>query len=71
MSARAMDSASSLESTLRMTRSMGMPGPSVADPVEARQRLSRECPGRRHRVQVDGYAGYSGQWFLDAFIVDP
>lgn len=61
---------------LVVRRATSCPGPEVAMACAAgyyqdRSFLDLTLDAGDYWVQVDGYAGYSGPWFLDAFIVDP
>ena len=72
-----LDMKGSAYSTLLVVRrATGCPGPEVAKACAAgyftdRSFLDLTLEAGSYWVQVDGYAGYFGQWFLDAFIVDP
>ncbi|MBI3203636.1 MAG: hypothetical protein HYZ29_19010 [Myxococcales bacterium] len=72
-----LDMAGSAYNTLLVVRrATGCPGPEVVKGCAAgyqtgRSFLDLTLDAGSYWVQVDGYAGYSGQWFLDAFIVDP
>lgn len=67
---------SAYNTLLVVRKATGCPGPEVAKGCAAgyqtdRSFLDLTLDAGSYWVQVDGYAGYSGQWFLDAFIVDP
>lgn len=67
---------SAYNTLLVVRRATACPGPEVAKACAAgyyqdRSFLDLTLDAGSYWVQVDGYAGYSGQWFLDAFIVDP
>lgn len=67
---------SSYNTLLVVRKATGCPGPEVALACAAgyyqdRSFLDLSLDSGSYYVQVDGYAGYSGQWFLDVFIVDP
>ncbi|MFO0569968.1 MAG: putative metal-binding motif-containing protein [Polyangiaceae bacterium] len=61
---------------LAVRRAESCPGPEVAQACAAgysqdRSFLDLTLDAGAYWVQIDGYAGYFGQWFLDVFIVDP
>jgi len=61
---------------LVLRKATSCPGPEVASACAAgyypdRSFLDVTLDPGSYWVQIDGYAGYSGQWFLEAMIVDP
>jgi hypothetical protein len=67
---------SAYHTLLVVRKATGCPGPEVAKGCAAgysgdRSFLDLTLEAGSYWVQVDGYAGYSGQWFLDVFVVDP
>ncbi|MBK7586658.1 MAG: putative metal-binding motif-containing protein [Myxococcales bacterium] len=72
-----LDMKGSAYSTLLVVRrAEGCPGPEVTKACAAgyypdKSFLDLTLDAGSYFVQVDGYAGNSGQWFLDVFVVDP
>lgn len=72
-----LDMKGSAYSTLLVVRKAeGCPGPEVAKACAAgypvdRSFLDLTLDAGNYFIQVDGYAGASGQWFLDVFVADP
>lgn len=72
-----LDMAGSSYSTLLAVRKAeGCPGPEVSKACAAGYGLDKSfldltLEAGSYFVQVDGYAGQSGQWFLEVFVTDP
>jgi hypothetical protein len=67
---------SDFDTLLNVRRGPACPGEEVEGGCSVmsqgdRSYLDRTLPAGEYFVQVDGYAGASGTWFLDVFVMDP
>jgi hypothetical protein len=67
---------SSYNTLLTVRHAQGCPGPEVANACAAgyvpeRSFLDLTLDAGSYFIQIDGYAGSAGSWFLDVFVSDP
>lgn len=66
---------SEFDTLLNVRRGPACPGEEVASGCsvvgDARSYLDLSLPAGEYFIQVDGYAGAAGAWFLDVFVIDP